>query len=128
MNVSQLEQCCYMKIAVLRGRTVTECHSELVEALGDHALLYRTVARWIKSFQCGREASTDLQCSGHPVSVRTNVSHAVIAQRIEEDRRWSLKRLERHTGIDQATVHQILRNLYSIFYFLITIEILRIKE
>jgi hypothetical protein len=28
---------------------------------------------------------------------------------MEEDRRWSLKELERHTGIDQATVHRILR-------------------
>jgi lambda repressor-like predicted transcriptional regulator len=47
--------------------------------------------------------------SGRPVSVRTDVSRAVIAQCMEEDRRWSLKELERHTGIDQATVHRILR-------------------
>lgn len=68
MNVSWLEQRCYVKIAVLRGRNATECHSELVEALGDRALPYRTVARWTEAFQRGREASVDLQRSGHPVS------------------------------------------------------------
>ncbi|GFU63616.1 hypothetical protein TNCV_3078801 [Trichonephila clavipes] len=30
-----------------------ECHSELVEALGNNALPYRTVARWIVKFQQG---------------------------------------------------------------------------
>ncbi|PNF31872.1 hypothetical protein B7P43_G07919 [Cryptotermes secundus] len=45
MNVSQLEQRCYVNIEVLRGRHATECRSELVEALGDRALPYRTVAR-----------------------------------------------------------------------------------
>ena len=34
---------------------------------------------------------------------------AVIAQCLEDDRRWSLLELQAHTGIDQATVHKILR-------------------
>jgi transposase len=66
---------------------------ELVEALGVRALPYRTVARWIEAFQRGREASADLQRSGRPLCVRTDVSRAVIAQCMEEDRRWSLKEL-----------------------------------
>jgi hypothetical protein len=70
MNVSWLEQRSYLKISVLCGRNATECHSELVEALGDRAVPYRTVARWTEAFQCGREASGDLQCSGRQVSVR----------------------------------------------------------
>ena len=39
--------------------------------------------------------------------MRTDV--AVIAQCLEDDRRWSLQELQAHTGIDQATVHKILR-------------------
>jgi hypothetical protein len=57
MNVSRLEQRSYLKMAVLRGRNATECHSELVEAVGDRALQYRTVARWVEAFQRGIEAS-----------------------------------------------------------------------
>jgi hypothetical protein len=49
--MSRLVQRCYVKIAVLRGRNATECHSELVEALGDRALPYRTVARWIEALR-----------------------------------------------------------------------------
>ena len=43
--------------------------------------------------------------------MRTDVARAVIAQCLEDDRRWSLQELglQEHTGIDQATVHKILR-------------------
>ena len=44
MEVTRQEQCSYVKIVVLRGRNAKECHSELTEALGKHALPYRTVA------------------------------------------------------------------------------------
>ena len=33
----------------------------------------------------------------------------MIAQCLEDDRRWSLQKLQAHTRIDQATVHKILR-------------------
>ncbi|GFQ71241.1 HTH_48 domain-containing protein [Trichonephila clavata] len=49
MKVTHGEQRTYIKIAVLRGRNEMECHSELAEALGNNALPYRTVARWIES-------------------------------------------------------------------------------
>ena len=39
-----VEQRTYIKISVLRGRNARECHSELVEAVGNNALPYRTVA------------------------------------------------------------------------------------
>jgi hypothetical protein len=39
MDVTRLEQRAYIKIAVLRGRNARECHSELVEAVGNNALL-----------------------------------------------------------------------------------------
>ena len=33
----------------------------------------------------------------------------MISQCLQNDRRWSLQELQAHTGIDQATVHKILR-------------------
>ena len=44
-----------------------------------------------------------------PGTVRTDVACAVIAQCLEDDRRWSLQELQAHTVIDQATVHKIIR-------------------
>ena len=41
--------------------------------------------------------------------MRTDVARAMIAQCLEDDRQWSLQELQAHTGIDQASVHTILR-------------------
>ncbi|GFX04276.1 uncharacterized protein TNCV_3974251 [Trichonephila clavipes] len=57
-----------------------ECHSELVEALGNNALPYLSVARWIGMFQQGRVSTRDEQHSGRLVSVRDDLAHAVIEQ------------------------------------------------
>ena len=46
--------------------------------------------------------------TGRPKTVRTDVARAVIAQCLEDDRRWSLQELQAHTCIDQATVHKFL--------------------
>ena len=101
--------CSYVKIAVLRGRNAKKCHSELTEALGNRALPYRTVTRWAAALQRGRVTSASMRRIGRPRTMRTDVARAVIAQCLEDDRRWSLQELQAHTGIDQATVHKILR-------------------
>ncbi|GFW19716.1 HTH_48 domain-containing protein [Trichonephila clavipes] len=64
MEVTRVEQRAYTKIAVLRGKNAMECHSELVEALGDNALPYSTVARWVGKFQQERVSTCDEQRSG----------------------------------------------------------------
>ncbi|GFX82009.1 histone-lysine N-methyltransferase SETMAR [Trichonephila clavipes] len=49
MEATRVEQRAYFKIAILRGRNAMECHSELVKALGNNALSYRTVARILRN-------------------------------------------------------------------------------
>ena len=93
---------------MLRGRNAKKRPSELTETLGNRALPNRTVARWAAAFQRGRVASADMRRTGRARTVRTDVTRAVIAQCLEDDRRWSLQELQAHTGIDQATVHKIL--------------------
>ena len=90
MEVTRQEERSYVKIAVWRGINTKECHSELIEALGNRALQYRTVARWAAALQNGRVASADIRRTGRPRTVRTYVARAVIAQCLEDDRRWSL--------------------------------------
>ncbi|GFT00917.1 HTH_48 domain-containing protein [Trichonephila clavipes] len=63
MEVTRDEHCAYIKIAVLRERNAMEFHRELVEALGNNALTYRTVARWVEKFQQGRVSTSDEQRS-----------------------------------------------------------------
>ena len=110
MEVTRQEQCSCVKIAVLRDRNAKECHSERTEALANRALPYRSVARWVAAFQRERVASADIRRTGRPRTVRIDVARAVIAQCLEDDRRWSLQELQQaHTGIVQATVHKILQ-------------------
>ncbi|GFX58935.1 uncharacterized protein TNCV_806391 [Trichonephila clavipes] len=78
MEVTRVEQRAYIKIAVRRERNETECHSELVEALGNNVLPCRTVARRIGKFQQGRLLTRDQQRSRRPVSVRNDLARAVI--------------------------------------------------
>ncbi|GFX29980.1 HTH_48 domain-containing protein [Trichonephila clavipes] len=64
MEVTRVEQRAYIKIAALRERNAMDCRSELVESLGNNALPYRTVARWVVKFQPGRMLTCDEQRSG----------------------------------------------------------------
>lgn len=109
MEVTKVEQRSYVKIAVLRGRNARECHAELREALGDRALPYRTVARWVEAFKRGRVSTADLHRSGRSVSAHKDVSVAVIEQCLMDDRRWTVTELAQHTGIPASTVRRILR-------------------
>ncbi|GFV38323.1 HTH_48 domain-containing protein [Trichonephila clavipes] len=64
MEVTRVYQRTYIKISVLRGRNAMEFRSELVNALGNNALPYRTVAWWLGKFQQGRVSTCDEQHSG----------------------------------------------------------------
>ena len=51
------EQRRWIKIECARGRTARKCHQGFQEACGESALPYRTVARWVKAFNEGRQAA-----------------------------------------------------------------------
>ncbi|KAJ4443339.1 hypothetical protein ANN_05007 [Periplaneta americana] len=40
---------------IARGKNARQCHTALLEACGRETLSYRTVARWVHAFRCGRE-------------------------------------------------------------------------
>ena len=108
MEVTRQEQPSYVKITKMQGRNAKECQSKLTEALRNRALPYRT-ARWAAAFRRGRVANANMRRTGLPRTVHTDGARVVIAQCLEYDRRWSLQELQAYTGIDQATVHKILR-------------------
>jgi len=53
---SKQEQRSWIKIECARGRTARQSHQGLQEACGEFALPYRTVARWVKALNEGRQA------------------------------------------------------------------------
>ncbi|GFS72755.1 HTH_48 domain-containing protein [Trichonephila clavipes] len=72
MKVTRVEQRAYIKIAVLRGRIAMEYLCELVEALENNALPYRTVAQWVGKFQQERVSNCDEHGSGRFIHGATN--------------------------------------------------------
>ena len=82
---SKQEQRSWIKIECARGRTARQCHQGLQEACGESALPYRTVARWVKAFNEGRQNVADM-CR----PVRPSVS--------DSDRPHTIRELARETG------------------------------
>ena len=87
------------------GYKCKEFHSELTEALGN--VLFHTE----QSIDGQQHSNVEdlLELTGRPKTVYANFVRAVIAQCLEDDRRWSLQQLQAHISIDQTTVHKILR-------------------
>jgi hypothetical protein len=71
-----------------RGHTAQQCHQGLQEACGESALLYRTVARWVKAFKEGHQNVADMRWPSHPsVSVEEVYALSVL---LEMDQRHTI--------------------------------------
>ncbi|PNF39245.1 hypothetical protein B7P43_G17337 [Cryptotermes secundus] len=97
----------WIKIECARGRTTRQCHQGLQEACGESALPYRTVARWVRAFNKGRQNVTDMRQPGRP-SVNEGEVYALSAL-LESDRRHTIRELARETGLAHMTVLHILK-------------------
>ncbi|PNF35229.1 hypothetical protein B7P43_G06876, partial [Cryptotermes secundus] len=78
----------------------------LQEACGESAWPYRTVARWVKAFNEGRQNVADMRRPGH-----RSVSEEVYALSalLESHRRHTTRELARETGLAHTTVLHILK-------------------
>ncbi|PNF16764.1 hypothetical protein B7P43_G00887 [Cryptotermes secundus] len=103
---SKQEQRSWIKLECARGRTARQCHQGLQEACGESALPYRTVARWVKAFNEGRQNVADMRRPGRP-SVREEVY--ALSALLESDRRHTIRELARETGLAHTTVLHILK-------------------
>ncbi|PNF26722.1 hypothetical protein B7P43_G02698 [Cryptotermes secundus] len=95
----------WIQIEYARGRTARQCHQGLQEACGESAFPYRTVTRWVKAFNKGRENVADMRRPGRP-SVSEDVY--ALSALLESDRRHTIRELARDTGLAHTTVLHIL--------------------
>lgn len=54
-------------------------------------------------------STADMHCSGHSVSIHTDMSLAIIEQCMDGDRHWTAKKLAEHAEISGCTLFQILQ-------------------
>jgi len=103
---SKQEQRSWIKIECARGRTARQCHQGLQEACGESALPYRTVARWVKVFNEGRQNVADMRRPGHP-NVSEEEVYALTAL-LDSDRHHTIRELAQERGLAHTTVLHIL--------------------
>ncbi|PNF38705.1 hypothetical protein B7P43_G17132 [Cryptotermes secundus] len=99
---SKHEQQNWIKIECTRGHTARQWHRGLQEDCGESALPYRTVARWIKAFNKGRQNVADMRRPGRP-SVSKEVY--ALSTSLESHRRHTIRELARETGLAHTTVN-----------------------
>ena len=73
--------------------------TEIQSLYGDHALSYRTIARWTKKFGEGVESLEDNPRTGRQVSKTIKTAEATIHKLISTDARYTIRKLAKATGI-----------------------------
>jgi len=75
----------------------------LVQVYGDNAMKKTAVYKWVKRFSEGRESVTDEESSGRPVTSRTEENIANVRQILRENRRLTVRSIEKQVNIDRET-------------------------
>ena len=83
--------------------------NEIQALYGDHAIGYRTVARWTKKFREGVECLKDNPRAGKKVSKISKTAKAKIQKLINTYTRYTIPELAKVTGISISKVHFILK-------------------
>ena len=90
------------------GSTASACHQTLLTALGDQAPSQAMVYSWFGRFRCGSTTLDDEPREGRPSSTVTDAVVAAIHHHVDEDRRVTLRWLERLVGVSHSTIVKIL--------------------
>ena len=105
MFTKQEQRTC-LKIQCARCHTARNCHEGLVEACGDAALPYRTVAMWVRAFNEGRDNVEHMARPGCPSVSKEDVE--AVSALLDTDRRLTLCELALEIGLSHMTVFHIV--------------------
>ena len=82
---------------------------ETFMGMGNSALKYATVCKWVRRLNDGRESIENDPRVGRPVSVLTEKNVATVKKLMEEDARYTVQEAEELSGIHLPSVLKILR-------------------
>ena len=100
---TKLEQHSWIKI-VAQGRSTQECLQGLLEACGDSALPYCTVARWVKAFRGGRYPIQDNLLTGqHHMENNSSIPYFLL----HADCRWTACELTAEARVCHKTAKHL---------------------
>ena len=101
------EQRTWLKIQYARGHTERQCLEGLVKPCGDAASPYRTVARWVRIFNEGRDNVEQMARPGRPSVSEEDVE--TVSALLDTDRRLTVRELALEIGLSHMTVFRIVK-------------------
>ena len=102
-----LEQRAAIKFCVKNGFSRIKIIEYMTNVYGDAAPKMTAIYKWFKRFEEGREALTDDERSGRPVTL-TSTHVAVIKEFLDKDRRITLRELSARTDCSYGKVFNII--------------------
>jgi len=97
-----------IKFFFLQTKNAHQIQTEITAVLGDTCPSLRTIQRWLADFEKGRISIEDEERSGRPSTELSEKNIQLIQEKIEEDRRVTLRQLAEDTGLSYGTVERIV--------------------
>ncbi len=111
-RITHFEQCAYIRIETLSGKTGREIYEALTEACGSHTIGFTTIKRWRKLFLKGRTQVIDEKKSERPSNMVNNSTNTVIVETmLDKDRRMTIREMEVENEISRTSLHHILTDV-----------------
>ncbi len=99
-QITCFEQCTYIRIKGLGGKTSREIHTAMMEACGTSAVGFTIVKRQCKLFMEGCGEVEDIERSRCPATVHNDKTNAVIiATLLDQYRRMKVREMKAERGI-----------------------------
>jgi transposase len=107
-TVTNDDQCEYIKIETLRGKTPTEIHSSLMAVCGVETVERSTISRWAQRFREGKLSIENDPKSGRLRTSTDDQNVERVLQILEEDRRMTCEEIAHSAGTSRASAYRIL--------------------
>ena len=98
----------YVLYRTLLHSSTSDIHTDLVNIRGDCAPSFRTVQRWVQTFNEGQCNISDQPRSGRPTSAITDELVDRVEAVIHEDPHATLDEIADEVGISHGSIHTIL--------------------
>lgn len=100
----------YIFVRLQLGESATKIHADLVQAIGSQAPSYRTVARWIESFNAGKTSLDDDPRSGRPITAVTEDNIVAVRALVDEDPNITAAMISETIAVSHGSVLTILHD------------------